>query len=330
VTFPVDRVDERTFDPGWSGDLVVCDIDRTYLNTRFSSLKGLSRIPLEFAVDKRDIAGMAVLLKELRRGPNPTSRQTPLYFVSASPPQMRAVIERKMLMDGVEYDGTTFKDWKRCIRSGRLGRLKEQVGFKLTALMHGRTEWPRNVREVLLGDDLEKDALAYCLYADVVAGRIPLDEVPQVLTGVGVARPDAWGVRDLKQRVPDHATVGRICIRLEKNDPVAFAEFLPHVAPCRGTLQMALVLLADGLLSGRGLRRVAEDLVRHGRQPEQLAEALGDAAARHLLDAESAREIGREWFDRGTLEHPAQIPTPGPATEAAPGSLWTPSRYLPG
>jgi len=328
VTFPVDRVDERTFDQGWSGDLVVCDIDRTYLNTRFSSLKGLSRIPLEFAVDKRDIAGMVPLLKELRRGPGQASRHTPLYFVSASPPQMRSVIQRKMLMDGIEYDGTTFKDWRGCIRSGRLGRLKEQVGFKLTALMHGRTAWPREVREALLGDDLEKDALAYCLYADIVAGRIPLDDIPRVLTGVGVARPDAWGVRDLKELVADRDTVGRICIRLERNDPEVFAEFAPHVAACRDALQIALVLHGDGWISDAGLGRVADDLAASGWTSEQLAEALGDAASRNLLPAAWARAVGEAWFDCGRIEHPAQIPTPGPATTVAPDQPWTPARHL--
>jgi hypothetical protein len=97
--FPNNRVNERTFAAGWSGEVVVCDIDRTYLATRFSTLKGLARIPFEFAVDKQDIDGIVVLLREVRRGPAPESRSTPLYFISASPAQLRPVIQRKMLLD---------------------------------------------------------------------------------------------------------------------------------------------------------------------------------------------------------------------------------------
>ena len=283
MTFPVDRSDQRRFDHGWSGDVVVCDIDRTYLYTRFSSLKGLSRIPFEFAIDKRDIAGMVPLLKELRRGPGPVSRHTPLYFVSASPPQLRTVIERKMLMDGVEYDGTTFKNWRACLRSGRLGRMKDQIGFKVTALLHTRLALPRGAHEILIGDDLEKDALAYCLYADIVSGRLEPDRIPKVLMRLGVGRPDAWGVADLAKMVPQEDSVRRIIIRLEKRDPDFFTDFLPHVHPCRGPYQMALSLQAAGCISGAGLQRVADGLLDRGSRPADLDELLIDAKGRGLM-----------------------------------------------
>lgn len=287
MTFPIDRSDQRTFDHDWSGDVVVCDIDRTYLYTRFSSLKGLSRIPFEFAIDKRDIAGMVPLLKELRRGPDTTSRHTPLYFVSASPPQLRAVVERKMLMDGVEYDGTTFKDWRACLRSGRLGRMKDQVGFKVTALLHTRHALPRGAREILIGDDLEKDALAYCLYADIVAGRLPSDRVPKVLMRLGVSRPDAWGVADLAKMIPEADSVRRIIIRLEKREPDHFAEFLPHVHPCRGPLQMALSVHGAGCITDEGVQRVATGLEERGKTRSELDELQLDAQQRGLTDEAS-------------------------------------------
>lgn len=265
MTFPLDRADQRQYEAGWSGDVVVCDIDRTYLNTRFSSLGGLGRIPFEFAVDKRDIPGMAALLRELRRGPEPRSRHTPLYFVSASPPQLRSVIERKMLMDGVEYDGTIFKGWRAVLRSGRLGRLKEQVGFKVTALLTGRSSRPRGAREILIGDDLEKDALAFCLYADILAGRIDIDAVPRILMTLGVSRPDAWGIVDIKKLLADQPDgVRRIYIRLERHEASHFAEFAPHVVCCRDALEMAESMRDEGCVSADGVERVARDLERRG------------------------------------------------------------------
>ena len=38
MAFPVDKQNERCFEPAWCGEVFVCDIDRTYLATRFSSL----------------------------------------------------------------------------------------------------------------------------------------------------------------------------------------------------------------------------------------------------------------------------------------------------
>ena len=183
---PIDRLNQREYPEGWVGDVFVCDIDRTYLATRFSSLKGMARIPFEFAVDKVAIDGMTTLLKEVRRGPDEMSRQTPLYFVSASPAQLRPVIERKMLLDGLEFDGTTFKDWVRVVFSGRLKRFREQLGFKLTALLSARGDLPAGARETLIGDDHESDALAFVIYADVIAGRLRGDALLQTLERHGV------------------------------------------------------------------------------------------------------------------------------------------------
>ena len=42
---------------GFTGDLFVWDIDKTYLVSEFDSFKGLLSIPFEFAIDKRNIAG---------------------------------------------------------------------------------------------------------------------------------------------------------------------------------------------------------------------------------------------------------------------------------
>ena len=138
--FPVHTVSKRDYPSGWAGEVFTCDIDRTYLDTRFSSLKGLARIPFEGALDKVTIPGMAQLLKEVRRGPDDVSRHTPIYFVSASSTQLRRVLERKFLLDGIEFDGTTFKDWGRLLRRGKLRGLKKQVAFKLAALAESKRQ----------------------------------------------------------------------------------------------------------------------------------------------------------------------------------------------
>ena len=137
----IERTNDRKFAPEFSGDVFVWDIDKTYLDTHFSSFRGLLSIPLEFAIDKRAMPGAVPLLRALRRGPGEHSAVNPLYFVSGSPQQLRSVIERKMLLDGVDFDGITFKNQWGLVRAGRGREIKEQVGYKVAALLlyHRRT-----------------------------------------------------------------------------------------------------------------------------------------------------------------------------------------------
>ena len=59
--------------------MVICDIDKTYLNTRFSTWRGLARIPFEWAIDKAPISGMVPLLRGLRRGGRGIIVRTPSF-----------------------------------------------------------------------------------------------------------------------------------------------------------------------------------------------------------------------------------------------------------
>ena len=113
--------------------LVICDIDKTYLNTKFSTWRGLARIPFEWAIDKRPIPGMVPLLRGLRRGLDTGHSAHPLFFVSGSPPELRGEIERRMVMDVVEFDGFLFKDQIGCIKRGRVRALTQQVCLLYTS-----------------------------------------------------------------------------------------------------------------------------------------------------------------------------------------------------
>ncbi len=173
--FPLERTNDRELPPDYGGPIDVWDIDKTYLESRFEKWTDLVGAALERAIDKRTRPGVAPLLSALRRGPEPADPwrlRAPLYFVSASPPQLRRVLERKMLIDGVEYDGISFKDHFALVRAGRLKEVRRHVAYKLTALLEYRLEWPPGAREWLYGDDAESDALIYSLYADIRAGRM--------------------------------------------------------------------------------------------------------------------------------------------------------------
>ncbi len=311
MPFPIDVINERAFEPGWTGELFICDIDRTYLYTRFSSLKGITRIPLEFAIDKQDIEGMAVLLREVRRGPQKQSRHTPLYFVSASPAQLREVIQRKMLLDGLEFDGTIFKDWLGVLSSLRFKRFKEQLGFKVTAMLHLLLQLPAGIQVVLMGDDLETDALAFSLLADAVAGRLDEQQIRHVLRDSSVAHDDARAICELvSQNAGRGTTVRRALIRLERHaSPEDFLEFWPFAAVCRGALQMALGLWSQGSISDAGVIKVAGDLTSRGVDPARLDEDFTDCCRRGIIGDEDAGVLRDELAALGLLA--PQGPLPG-------------------
>jgi len=291
--YPIRLSDDRTLPAGYDGNVFIWDIDKTYLATRFSSFKGLARIPIEFAIDKRCIDGMNEVLRGLRRGPGEEFASTPIYFISSSPPQLQRVIERKMLLDGVQPDGFIFKDWAGALRQLRPGRLKEHLGFKLAALLMGRASRPA-ARELLFGDDVERDADAYALYADILSGSLASGDLDGVLADNGVAEDDRECLVVLVENlgtVP--GSVERIYIHLVRsNDPRPLASRSPELVPIRGAFQLALSLYEGGYVDRATVSRVIEDLRRSSSSIySQLSERAADAIDRGLITREILDEL---------------------------------------
>jgi len=291
--YPLYIDDQRALPAGFSGDVFVWDIDKTYLATRFSSMGGLLRIPFEFAVDKKAIPGMPEVLRGLRRGPGAEPACAPLYFVSASPPFLRKVVEKKMLLDGVEFDGIIFKDWVGTVMERRPGRLKEQVGFKLAALLTGRQRRPA-CREFLFGDDVERDAESFDLYARFLDGALGAGGLEDEMQRRGVPADDRQHIHALAAAQPaERGRVGRIFIHLERGlAPESFAALAPRVAPVKGAYQLALALLGEGLVR-RDAVRAARAAVQRRRRPRNgtLEEQEADALARRLLTPEQLASL---------------------------------------
>ena len=273
-------VDDAAFVDG-ARDVYVWDIDKTYLDTRFSSLRGLLAIPFELAVDKRAVAGTVPLLKALRAGPQPHApRFAPLYFVSGSPPGLRDVVEKKMTLDGVQFDGITFKDQWGLVKAGRPTAIAEQVGYKLNALLQLRKQLPAGVRFTLFGDDVEKDMQAFLLFGAVCAG-LRGAALREVLRSQGVHWPEieaaveeANGVAvedDPVERVVVHSVKGRL---LERSD------LDPRVVVSKSFLQAALVLRAAGKIDDDAPRRVREDLLRLRFSEAEIFALVDDARVR--------------------------------------------------
>jgi hypothetical protein len=291
TSYPLQVDDQRTLPDGYTGPVFIWDIDKTYLSTHFSSLQGLSRIPFEFAVDKQAIAGMPEVLRGIRRGPGPGYGCVPLYFVSASPPQLRGVLEHKMILDGVEFDGITFKDWWQIMKKGRPKRLLDQVGFKVCALLEGRQRRPL-ATEYLFGDDAESDADAFSLYAGLVHERMSYGEARDRIADAGMREDNQRCALALLDRLPEkRGKVDKVFIHLEKGTPPEqYDRFESLVAPVRGGLQLGLALFALGLVDEDTVRQCREAISTASGTPDPELDALiADAVGRRLI---SPKKLG--------------------------------------
>lgn len=303
--YPLSIRNDRILPPDYGGPAYVWDVDKTYLATHFSSWRGLLRIPLEFAVDKVAIPGMPEVLRGLRRGAGEGVACHPIFFISASPPFLRGAIEGKMLEDGVEYDGITFKDWVGAILRLTPGRILDQLGFKTAALLRGRADRP-GATEFLFGDDYERDAQAFSLYARWINGEADAAELETSLNGGGVAREDVRIILDMAEQVPRvRGRVEKIFIHLEKRTPPeAFAGLAPYLLPVRGAYQMALALRETGAVDELTVDAVRQVLfAQKGFRHSEFLELEEDAQKRGIIRRKKAPPSvsGRKGTERGKI-----------------------------
>jgi len=232
------------------------DLDKTYLDTDFASLRGLMRAATESATQKRCVPGATALLSGLA-----AQRRTKVAILSGSPKQMRGVIEQKLSLDGIEYDSLTLKDNLHNIKHGRFRAIRGQFGYKLPALFKARQGLGHAVGETLFGDDAEADALIYSVYADAISGEISAANVSRILEMTG-AYPDqiSDALRCLR-RVSKCEAVEHIFIHLDYNSPPSRFLDLSRVLPVFSWWQAALVLYAAGRLDVSGVETVMNEVM---------------------------------------------------------------------
>ncbi len=276
-------------DPAYAADVFVWDLDKTYLRTKFETLKDLIRTAREKAADKVAFPGATPLLRALRKGPNGIKR--PIYFVSASPPQIREKILEKFALDGVEVDGIYFKDNMRNLRPGRFGRLKEQMGYKLLALLDLRARLPANCYETMFGDDAETDAAIYSLFGEIMEGRIANWPLYEFLKKQGVFRDDALKVAWRARRIGRKSAPRRIYITVHRQlDPRYFRRYGNRVTGTRTYFQTALALCADKIITLEDVAAVADEVLsRGGWTRYELARQFDDLRRRNVLSGELAQ-----------------------------------------
>jgi hypothetical protein len=296
-------------DPPAALPSLVChwDLDKTYLRSEFGTIRDLVRTAFEKAEDKVDLPGVAEVIKVLKAAGERRGRPTFVYFVSASPPQIGGAIREKLALDGVPYDGITFKNQLQNVRRGKLRNLREHVGFKLVELLRARLAAPPEARQILFGDDWESDSLIYSVYADVLAGRLLHERLVGVLRRVRVDPVLIDEIAVLGARAAGLDTVDRIFINLQRRTPPAtFRLFGPRVVPTFNYFQTAAVLAGDGHLDAADVARVGRRLIESsGYTPRRLENSLDDLVRRGHLEIAAAVSLAAALRAEGTLPPPA-------------------------
>ncbi len=261
------------------------DLDKTYLETDFDSVRSLVRTALEPAAAKRAVPGARALLGSLS-----TQGDNRIAILSGSPTQMRRVLSEKLSIDGIRFDELKLKDNLGNLKRGRVRALREQVGYKLPALLEGRFGLDEGAVEVLFGDDAEVDALVYSAYADVVAGRLEGVGLRRFMAAAGAYEDQIGRAIRAMERLERADPVERIFIHLDRGLPVArFSVLGPRVVPVQSWFQAALILCSGGHIHSEHLAAVAMDVMQGAElQPFHLANLVQDIVRRGHLSHDAA------------------------------------------
>lgn len=294
-------------------EVYIWDLDKTYLDTKFESFKGLVKTAVEKAFQKRNVPGTATLVRALRNSwqeRHSGQKDFPIYFITASPPQMERKIHQKLNYDGIYPFGIFFKDNLQNLRPSRLWRLNKQVGFKLQSLLQMRTHLGERVREILWGDDSEADAVIYSLYSDICARRMNEREIAQTLKALHVTGEQLDVILELQTQIPAQDPVEKIYINLaDDTDPEYYAKFGRRTLPTYNSFQAALDLFQDQRLNAEQVVVVGQDMMTNfGFTSEELQSSFEDMIRRKILGRESVEQLlpklksSKLFFERFALE----------------------------
>ncbi|RME17242.1 MAG: hypothetical protein D6797_02935 [Bdellovibrio sp.] len=273
----------------------VWDLDKTYLDTKFETLKGLFQTFFEKPTEKKNVPGTAVLVKSLEDfwKKKHFGRDLPLYFVTASPPQLEPKIIEKLRYDGVKPFGLFCKDNLQNLKPKRFWRLMLQIGFKLQALLELRTHLSESVEQFLFGDDSESDAVIYSLYSDICSRRLDRSEIREILKAFHVLGDQIEVILDLQSKIPVHDPARKIYINLEADtDAEYYLKFGRRVLPTFNSFQIAMDLYQEKMLSIEHVVAVAKDLMEnYGAIVDEMEQSLDGMIRRQVLGAPVVQEL---------------------------------------
>lgn len=260
------------------------DIDKTYLDTEFETFSGLVRTATESAGQKRAIAGAIPLVRTLNQVENSS-----LVFISGSPRQMEKVLRKKFDLDGILVDEIVLKDSLGAIKKGHFRDVKQQVGYKLPALVESKLRFPEAKEEYLFGDNVEEDALIYLCYSLILSQSITAKQLKKIMKRFGAYDRSFERLQHYLQRLHYGSCVRRIFIRLvDHRIGKKLAGLSPFVTPIHDWFQAAIVLWEDRVLQNEQLVGLWNDPRLNS---DQKANLVQDLQRRSLIRRDSAATL---------------------------------------
>lgn len=260
-------VSARLYEPGadTSSRQIICDIDKTYLETEFESWLKMARIVFEDAGDKVTVRGASEVLIAARWAEverhfaqhGTFSAPRALHFVSSSPPQLRPVLEAKLLQDGLDWNSDTFKDQSYNLKMRRVDLLRHHVGYKSLAILKILKNAPEGARFYCLGDNAETDGYIYLGLKLLTEGRLSPTGYGKYLSLSGV---DTDAVAEILTQLDlKPVCIERIMIRQVSGYPTI--SMPPLTAPIcffGHFFQVACAFVLDGLIPQESFRYLAQ------------------------------------------------------------------------
>lgn len=275
-----------------TSEQIICDIDKTYLETNTEGAIQMIKIAFEEAKDKITVAGASPFLIATRWGDpyrlcsDPKEFQPrALHFVSASPPQLRRTLEDKLIQDGLDWNSDSFKNQAYNIRKGRLDLLRQHVAYKTASMLHIMQGAPSGSRFYLVGDNAEYDAYIYLGISLYLHGAMSIDSYEKYLRAGGVQSQVAADLRSLMENKPN-VTIAGILIR--KAPGYHFPSHPPLTDPIvlfENYFEALLVMIKWGLVEAATLPRLTREFHnRHGFSRERLLSCLETAKSSMFKD----------------------------------------------
>lgn len=201
---------------------IICDIDKTYLETEFDSLIKIAKIAVEKPYDKKTVPGAADVLKSFQHTFDKKDRA--LHFVSSSPYQMRPVLTKKFKIDGLTWNSDTFKNQSYNLKTGNFGKLRRQIPYKSAAILNLMSLSKANSQFFMVGDNAESDSIIYLGIKHFVEKRLSIKGYIKYLEIFGVER--SLSVQLIRRIKTPSLQVPQIFIRNISQQPVIYSPLL--------------------------------------------------------------------------------------------------------
>ncbi|MES2745437.1 MAG: phosphatase domain-containing protein [Bdellovibrionota bacterium] len=263
---------------------VICDIDKTYIETRFETPIAMLKIAFENAEQKVTVTGAPVALLAARWGNfyGGDTRLEPnaIHFLSASPPQLRRVIRSKLAIDGLDWTSDTFKNQAYNIKTRKLKFLKQHVAYKTATILKQMSLAPKDARFILIGDNAELDAFIYLGVQLFVEKKLSLSGYREYLSLGGVHDEVLPTLEPYLQLQKEDISVAGIMIRkAPRYELVEAPPLTEFVLPFDHYFEVILHFHAWGLISDDMIWPISRQLHNeYGYTREDVVSALARTA----------------------------------------------------